>query len=478
MLSENPFYHTFKTLDGYYIYDVNRNKIIKILKPVYEILQYKDCNTVIDDTSNCTIQKLKEDGFLSSNRVHKIMHPATQLLPYYLDRKLHSITFQVTQQCNLRCQYCAYSGSYNNRTHSNKRMPFELATQGIDFLISHSSDSPNLNIGFYGGEPLLELGLIKKCIEYAKKKSEGKKLTFSITTNATLLSEAIIDYFSKNSVSLTISLDGPKDIHNKNRRFASNNEGTFDKVIENIEMIRIKFPKYYEKVMFNAVIDRENDLSCTNTFFSNCEGIKDLMVAGSLVNDLYSKKTLTSDEDFRIKWEYEFFKSFLFKFGRLNKNYASKFNEIYFWKIKKLIFDNKQYLYNLQQWDHPSGPCIPGVERLFVNYNGDLYPCERVSEASQVMKIGTISKGYDIDKIEKLLNIGRFTENSCINCWAFRLCTACAAFADDLGDLSSDKKMSYCKSIKNEAEETLKNYCTLIEFGHKFDEDSMLISYI
>ena len=84
----------------------------------------------------------------------------------------------MTQQCNLRCEYCAYSGIYDNRTHSNKRMSFETAKKSIDFFLDHSRDSESIAFGFYGGEPLLEASLIEKCIDYINKNVEGKEVNY------------------------------------------------------------------------------------------------------------------------------------------------------------------------------------------------------------------------------------------------------------------------------------------------------------
>lgn len=81
---------------------------------------------------------------------------------------------QVTQNCNLRCQYCVYSGSYINRVHNNKRMSVEVAKQAIDFLVKHSENSKEISIGFYGGEPLLEVPLIREVVDYAEGVFSGK----------------------------------------------------------------------------------------------------------------------------------------------------------------------------------------------------------------------------------------------------------------------------------------------------------------
>lgn len=86
----------------------------------------------------------------------------SDLLSSYLTSKLQSICLQVTQDCNLRCKYCAYSENYKNRVHNNKTMSIETAKKAVDFLIHNSSESDIVGISFYGGEPLLNFKLIRK----------------------------------------------------------------------------------------------------------------------------------------------------------------------------------------------------------------------------------------------------------------------------------------------------------------------------
>ncbi len=276
MHKSKPFIHPFCTAGGCYIYDVNKNRIISVTKEIYKYLDGK-VNELKPDAEH-EINAMVKKGFLSDKKFKNILHPASKSLEYILDSALEKITLQVTQQCNLRCEYCIYSGeagNYQNRSHQSKKMSFELAKKGIDFLIAHSQDSNRLNIGFYGGEPLLEFELIKKCVEYAKEQTEGKAVSFSMTTNATLLSEEIIKYLYENDIMLTISLDGPKEIHNKNRKFAGSGAGSFDTIMENMEILKEKYPQYFQNIMFNVVMDPMADYKCISEFFVNYDTVKE-----------------------------------------------------------------------------------------------------------------------------------------------------------------------------------------------------------
>ena len=97
----------------------------------------------------------QEKGFCRESRLQEIEHPATGKIQSIVEKGLNQIVLQVTQNCNLRCSYCAYSGSYYNRKHSNKQMSKETALRAVDFFMEHSSEIEDATIGFYGGEPLL-----------------------------------------------------------------------------------------------------------------------------------------------------------------------------------------------------------------------------------------------------------------------------------------------------------------------------------
>ncbi len=473
MNAEKPLIHFFKTPYSYYIFDVNTNTLVKTEKNVYEYLYCEQKNKNYtgseQDEAQALIQieDLKSKNYLSSNRIEEIIHPDDEFLEYILDRKLKMLTLQVTQQCNLRCHYCAYSDSESNlqRNHSVKRMSWETAKRGIDFLISHSSDSKAISMAFYGGEPLLEFDLLKKCMEYATEQAEGKKLSFYITTNGTLITDEVITYLSKYDVSLTISLDGPKEIHDDNRKLAANGCGSFDIIMKNIEKLKAKSPKYFQKITFHAVIDTKIDLSCTKDFFKDYESLKDSIVNYRVVDDWYNVEKAHMTEDFKSKRDYEVFKGLLHGLGRLNPKHITdlgiqELNEVI--ALESQLQPTKK----LPRRGHHSGPCIPGATRLFMDVEGNFLPCERVSESSHVMRIGHIDTGFDIQKARDLLNIGKLTEAKCKNCWAFSYCTMCAKFVDNVKELSAKLKSSNCGVVKSLTESKFLNYIASRELAN------------
>ena len=232
-MNQKPFIHLFQTKLGYYFFDVNTDTIVKIPEKTYQIL-----NHLPDDYNDKLILKLKKTGLLLPNKKRITKHPETDYLPYIFNSNLRTLLLQVTQNCNQRCSYCVYSGKYNNRIHSASRMSFEIAKEGIDMILKHSKDTEILFFGFYGGEPLLEKELITQCIKYIEENVEGKTIQYNITTNGTLLTGDIVELFVKYNVSLTISLDGPEEIHNKNRKFITGKGNPHSIIMNNLYILK------------------------------------------------------------------------------------------------------------------------------------------------------------------------------------------------------------------------------------------------
>ena len=149
---EKPMYYCFATPGNKYMYVRNIHSIVRLPENEFKELQRANKE---NDYDCDTVRKYRELGVFIDNPIIKIEHPDTDILKLRSKNYCQLLTLQVTQQCNLRCEYCAYSGIYDNRTHSNKRMSFETAKKSIDFFLDHSRDSESIAFGFYGGEPLL-----------------------------------------------------------------------------------------------------------------------------------------------------------------------------------------------------------------------------------------------------------------------------------------------------------------------------------
>ncbi len=458
-----PFIQLFKTPRSRYVFDVNMNEILPISTESFSFLK-KCMSGEADVTSSeiAEINDLRQAGYLKTESVvEKIYHPYTPFLNDLLERKIPKATLQLTQRCNLRCKYCIYSEDVNmhQRSHSNKDMHWETAKKSIDFLREHSVDSTQVNIGFYGGEPLLRFSLIKQIVAYAREKFDGKELAFTITTNGTLLNEEIISYFEKEDVQLMISLDGPKEIHDKNRVFP-NGQGSFDTVMENLERLKAIAPDYAKKVSFSMVMDPINDYDCINQITITT---REHHFLASLVDKGYDEGKLIYSEEYLWKSRYQEFLAVLSMFNRFPSTDVSAIARNV---VGRFIADRTTYQNSnpLRKVDVPSGPCTPGQLRLFVDVNGRLFPCERVSENSKSTCLGTIDDGFDLYKTSALLNVGSITEKECKKCWAFRFCVICVKQVDDgTPALSAVVKRSHCNEIRYNAYEKIRRIIFLKE---------------
>lgn len=446
-----PLILPLRTPLGYYFYDTNRNEIISVNK---ELFQYIDAvlkgDTQAIQSSDLDIVEqytdLENAGYLSSKRVKEVNHSSSRILGLYLERGLESLVLQVTQNCNLRCGYCIYSekGFNNQRHHSEQVMSWDIAKKAIDFFFEHSIDTSLPSIAFYGGEPLLNLDLIKQCVAYAKKVFEGRQLGFSTTTNGTILKDETLDFLVENEIKLMISLDGPKEIHDKNRRFGVNNQGSYDVVTKNIKRMIQRYPEYSKSVTINMVIDPQNDYEEINSVFLD-ESISMLKGMHGIV-ELPDDTDVSTSAAYSNASVYNRFLHLLHLAAHISEESLTRLSgdelagtQLAMQKIKYSVLGDETA---------PGGPCIPGKMKLFVNCTGHFYPCEKVSEGSECQCIGSVDDGFDLEHANAILNIGKLTADECRNCWAFVQCNICTKKADDHGRLSADKKRKACKATR------------------------------
>lgn len=461
---KNIIFNTLKTYGGYYIYDRHTNSILNV--PKEEYLEFKAIqNGTLEAENSALIKKYQQQGLFIPNIVEKIEHPKTHMLEYHVNNRLSQLILQVTQQCNLRCEYCAYSGIYaNNRTHSNKRMDWLTAKKAIDFFLDRSIESKKCTISFYGGEPLLEFGLIKKCIEYAESIIEGRELTFNMTTNGTLLKGEIVDFLVKHDCHVSISLDGSQEEHDINRKFL-NGKGSFDTIINNIIKLQEKYPDYSKRIHIMTTINPYMDLSCVMEYFNTSQIFNDkyIIFNSMTINNL--KEQITYDQKFYRIRRFEYIKLLFCLINKLDEAYVSPL-------VRRGIGETALSLKSLQQHAeigpvmHPGGPCLPGVKKLFVRVDGTLYPCEKVSESLDFFQIGTLDSGLNINKMRKLLNVGKCTEDKCIQCNALMHCMICAGqleFGNDKEPTPNNKQIECTKNINNMMSK-LYEMCVLSEF--------------
>ena len=222
----------FKTNHKNYFYDTGTGKIFECTEAVYKILKCLESKNSFDELLNLDmseedlidgLSEIKEgivnENLLQAPPVTTFSGPNVENLEVYINEGLEQITLELTERCNLRCGYCIY-GQQNDlfRGFGTHDMSFETAKKAIDYAALHSGDE--LAVTFYGGEPLLNLDVMKKTIDYCKETIKDKKITYSITTNLVLMTKEVAEYIASiDDFIVTCSLDGPKEIQDEYRKF-------------------------------------------------------------------------------------------------------------------------------------------------------------------------------------------------------------------------------------------------------------------
>lgn len=467
-----PFIHKIYSNSGDFLYDVNTNCLLEISDDCWiyidEILNlgvtaFKNKYNNNRSDSVKTIFRMLDSGFLKSKHIEAVEHPLNDYIEDYLENSLCGLILQVTQNCNLRCRYCSFSGEDDtlNRKHNKLTMSWEIAKRAIVFFKKRSINSNYVSFGFYGGEPLLQYKLIGNCISYIYENFYDKKIRFNLTTNGTIMNDEILKLLVDNNIDLLVSLDGPKAVHDKNRRFAINGIGSFDKVYENLKYIRDKAPDYFKKIKFNSVVELDIDnFNSVIEFFINDTYIKNLSHQFIMVSDDSINMSYSETIEFKCSRETSFFNNLI--------NYVSgnaiEYDLQYFSELKRFNSLLKK-TYELPQKLHNNGPCIPGKNRLHVDVNGNFRPCERVSETSPQMLIGNIEEGFDYFAIGKLLNIGQSFNGACLNCWAIRLCRICCQKVDYCGNDFYQYVAEKCDNERKNIEVNLRDIGILKKCG-------------
>lgn len=460
----------FRTPIQKYFYDRYTDSIIATTDIEYEILKKVERNQELPKNS-LKLKRLLENGLLHETIVEKIEHPESDKISYLSEHRLKDLILQVTQQCNLRCKYCAYSGNYYNRSHSSQRMDFETAKRAIDFYLERSKEEPQLCVSFYGGEPLLEFELITKCTEYILNRKGDHPIRFNMTTNGTLLTQKKVKFFEQNNFYIMVSLDGSKESHDANRRY-SNDKGSFDDIMDKLDYIRKNHSKFFDNnIRVNTVINAKTDMEETFSLLADSGIFKaeNVNLNNVELTDIKDDNITKLEEKNFLSQEYEYLKMTLSLIGRRDWDSRSKLMrgrissvELMFKQLHRHTIEGRCM--------HHAGPCLPGIRRLFVTVDGEFYPCERVSESNEEMKIGNLNQGFDYERMDLFINHGKIIKDKCLSCWNLRRCLFCiGSVGTHDHKISRELLLEKCNKSKNRTDEMFMEVCVLKEMGYKMD---------
>jgi len=457
---------SFSTPNNSYVYDRGTNSLLSALTKD-EFLACRRVETGEETEDDWKIlNRLTEAGYLKESRLKTIRHSSTSYMRHQLESRIKQLTIQVTRDCNLRCSYCAYSGKYNNqRQHESITMPLELMLKCIDFAMARSHGLKEVIIAFYGGEPLLGINKIKSCVEHIKNKYRGRKVRYSMTTNGTIFDDDTITFLAENDFLINISFDGPRELHNLNRVF-ENGEGSYDIIMKNVKYIKEKYPDFYRKISFLTTIAPGVDLACVDHFYTAETVLAENYANVNTLTSFSSKEDIYYGDEFSITSNFQYMKVLLAEIGLYSNEKVSKLFKSRLGTLALLQRHLSKTM--LTETAHPGGPCLPGIDRPFVDVYGNILPCERVSEDSNANRIGHIDTGFDLDKVESVLNVGKLTEEECLKCWNFINCGLCIAACDGEEELTRESRLRYCDGAKFDTYSNLRTICMLTENGYDF----------
>ncbi len=394
--------HIFSYHEKRYIYDTGSgalhecdDKTARYLKGEPVELTDEEIKATLED-----IEGLKAAGLYDA--------PETTARPIK-SNEVKALCLHVSHDCNLRCRYCfADEGAY----HSVREvMSWETARAAIDFLIRESGKRKVLEIDFFGGEPLMNLDVVKKTVYYAKEEGAkaGKKFLFTTTTNALLLDDDTIRFFNEEMENVVLSLDGRKEVHDAVRKTV-NGKGSFDVVIEKIKkFVKARGDKhYYVRGTFTA---------------KNLDFSKDVLFLADNGFDSISLEPVVTDlPDLQIREEH---------LPQIEKEYETLCDE-----YVKREAEGNPFLFFHFHIDLEGGPCLSkrvsacgaGNEYFSVVPCGDLYPCHQFA-GDKDFCMGNVFEGkIDSGLRKKFAESCLFTRKKCSDCFAKFICSGgCSA---------------------------------------------------
>ena len=338
---------------------------------------------------------------------------------------IKSMCLHIAHDCNLVCDYCfAAKGDFG---HGRCLMSARIGKKAIDFLIEKSANRRNLEVDFFGGEPLMNFGVVKEIVEYARslEKEHNKNFRFTITTNGVLLNDDIIDYINGQMSNIVLSIDGRPEINDRFRKTAGG-RGSYDLIIDKYKkLVSKRVGDYYVRGTFT----RENlDFSEDVLHLWNC-GFDQISVE-PVVASPELDYSLREEDIPAICEEYE--------------------------KLAKIIIEMKQrgerinfFHFNI---DLDGGPCIIkrlkgcgcGNEYVAVTPEGDIYPCHQFVGMEE-WKMGSLEDGsFDNDKKQLFAANHVLSKEKCSDCWAKFYCSGgCSANnVQYMGDIRKPHEIS------------------------------------
>ncbi|MBR1780455.1 MAG: thioether cross-link-forming SCIFF peptide maturase [Oscillospiraceae bacterium] len=413
--------HTFENLGCYIAVDVNSGAVHVLDKMMFDLLRRIEnlprmperCPDEVkselgeyapEELDECWAEllELQENGLLFERDDY--VNPAMALVK---NAPVKALCLNVSHDCNLRCKYCfASTGDFGL---GRKTMSVETAKRAIDFVIQRSGIRRNIEVDFFGGEPLMAMDTVKETVKYARsiEEEKGKRFRFTITTNGVLLNEENIAYINETMDNCVLSLDGRACVNDAHRPTA-NGKGSYDLIVP-------KFQKLVEK-------RGDKDFYLRGTFTrDNLDFAEDVLHIASLgfergvsVEPAVGKPddpfAITEDEVETVKAEYD--------------------------TLARALVDHPEINFFHFNVDLEQGPCVikrmrgcgAGSEYVCITPDGDIYPCHQFV-GNEAFKLGNLyDESFDLELSAKFAGMNIYTRKECGSCWAKFYCSGgCSA---------------------------------------------------
>lgn len=414
--------HKFKMFNLNVVVDVNSGGVFVFHDLAYEMLNFIKLPMV----ENCSEQILEK---FKNHEKNEIFQTYSQIYELYSRKllfsdnidcskfkhllessKIKAMCLHVAHDCNLRCEYCfASTGNFGGR---RELMSFETAKSAINFLINYSGNRKNLEVDFFGGEPLMNFDIVKKTVCYAKsiEKKHSKNFRFTITTNGTLLDDSKAEYINEVMSNVVLSLDGRKQVNDSVRKMADGKSSCYDIAVSNfVKFVKLReknnnFPDYYVRGTFtNKNLDFVEDV----LHLYDC-GFNQISVE-PVVSKPFESYAISQEHLNKILEQYDLLAKKIVEL----KQQKSKINFFHF------MVDLKQ------------GPCIVkrfkgcgcGTEYVAVAPDGSVFPCHQFV-GNEEFKMGNVFDGHlNESLLKKFGKANLLYKNYCKNCWAKFYCS-------------------------------------------------------
>lgn len=379
--------------------DTETSKIVEQLSDKYD---KADIEEAISE-----VNQLKEDGQLFTQDIYQ------PFIEEFKDKRqtvVKALCLHIAHDCNLACKYCfAEEGEYHGR---RALMSFEVGKKALDFLVANSGNRVNLEVDFFGGEPLMNWDVVKQLVAYGRslEKPNNKKFRFTLTTNGVLLNDEVMEFVNKEMSNVVLSLDGRKEVNDRMRPFRTG-KGSYDLIVP-------KFQKLAES-------RNQTNYYIRGTFTrNNLDFSEDVKHFADLGFKQMSIEPVVGPEEDPYSIREQDLPQIMEEYDKLALEYIDRYK-------KGNGFNFFHFMIDLTQ-----GPCVykrlsgcgSGTEYLAVTPWGDFYPCHQFV-GNEDFLMGNVDEGIIKPEIVKEFgNCNVYSKEKCKNCFAKFYCSGgCAA---------------------------------------------------